>query len=237
MTPNTIAQISTKVVMTSDFMGTFSTSKWEYDTGPDRFFGGGGNNWDGCDNWGRWIRMLSTGNVHGTRYKTLLFLPLTSSYWRLSTVLTRTLYAFRSHICLGILDRFCHRLNTPCHRLDSSWETGKFGKQILKSLTTQDVPDQQLDFHVQQTIQGTSTQDLDPHTCADNVHTSVLPHETMTIELGENPTRTLTWRSLAYLNHILREYMMHTQHTLSSQGLQENMYWYTSYTLWTHTHT
>ena len=79
-------------------------------------------------------------------------------------------------------------------------------------------------FRAQHSVQATGAQELHPRPCADNVHTSVLPHETMTIELGENPTRTLTWRSLAYLNHILREYMMHTQHTLSSQGLQENMY-------------
>ncbi len=31
---------------------------------------------------------------------------------------------------------------------------------------------------------------------------SVLPHEMMTIEPGENPTCTLTWKSLAYLIHI-----------------------------------
>ena len=63
---------------------------------------------------------------------------------------------------------------------------------------------QQLARHTQQTIQGTSTQDLDPHPCVDSTHVSVLPHEMMTIEPGENPTRTLTWKSLSYLNHIKR---------------------------------
>jgi len=49
----------------------------------------------------------------------------------------------------------------------------------------------------QQTIQDTSVQDLDPRPCADNSHASVLPHEMTPIEPGENPTRTLTWKSLS----------------------------------------
>ena len=61
---------------------------------------------------------------------------------------------------------------------------------------------QQLALHTQQTIQDTSVQDLDPRPCADNVHESVLPHEMAAIEPGENPTRTLTWKSLAFLSHI-----------------------------------
>ena len=55
---------------------------------------------------------------------------------------------------------------------------------------------QQLAFHAQQTVQAT----ISP--CADNAHASVLPHEMMVIEPGENPTRTLTWKPLAYLSHI-----------------------------------
>ena len=47
-------------------------------------------------------------------------------------------------------------------------------------------------LHVQQTIQVTSTQDLDSRPCADIDHVSVLPYEMMVMEPGENPTRTLT---------------------------------------------
>ena len=54
---------------------------------------------------------------------------------------------------------------------------------------------QQLAFHAQQTVQAT----IPP--CADNAHASVLPHEMMVIEPGENPTRTLTWKPLACLRH------------------------------------
>ena len=36
---------------------------------------------------------------------------------------------------------------------------------------------QQLVCHTQQTIQGTSVQDLDPRPCPDNDHTSVMVHE------------------------------------------------------------
>jgi hypothetical protein len=58
---------------------------------------------------------------------------------------------------------------------------------------------QQLDFHTQQTIQVTSVQDLDPRACTDSTHETVLPHEMTVIETGENPTRTLTWKSLNFL--------------------------------------
>ena len=57
---------------------------------------------------------------------------------------------------------------------------------------------------LQQTIQGTSDQDLDPRPSVDSDHTPVLPHEMTTIEPGENPTRTLTWKSLVFLSHIKR---------------------------------
>ena len=57
-------------------------------------------------------------------------------------------------------------------------------------------------LHTQQTIQGTSVQDLDPRPCTDNTHVSVLPHEMEAIESGENPTRTLTWKSLDFLSYI-----------------------------------
>jgi hypothetical protein len=63
---------------------------------------------------------------------------------------------------------------------------------------------QQLAFHAQQAILATSVQDLDPRPCADNAHVSVLPHEMAAMEPGENPTRTLTWKSLAFLSHIKR---------------------------------
>ena len=53
-------------------------------------------------------------------------------------------------------------------------------------------------------MKATSVQDLDPRPCADNAHESVLPHEMAAIEPGENPTRTLTWKSLAFLSHIKR---------------------------------
>ena len=63
---------------------------------------------------------------------------------------------------------------------------------------------QQLTFHAQKTIPGTSILDLDPRPCSDNDHTSVLPHEMTDIEPGESPTRTFTWKSLAFLSHIKR---------------------------------
>ena len=63
---------------------------------------------------------------------------------------------------------------------------------------------QQLDFHKQQSIKSTSVQDLDPRSCSDNVHESVLVHEMEVIEPNENPSRTLTWKPLVYLSRIKR---------------------------------
>ena len=63
---------------------------------------------------------------------------------------------------------------------------------------------QQLTFHKQQSIKATSIQDLDPRPCANNAHESVLAHEMAAIEPSENPSRTLTWKPLAFLSHIKR---------------------------------
>ena len=54
----------------------------------------------------------------------------------------------------------------------------------------------------QKTIPTTSVHDLDQRPCADNAHVSILPHEMTAIEPVENPTRTLTWKSLDFRNHI-----------------------------------
>ena len=61
---------------------------------------------------------------------------------------------------------------------------------------------QQLVFHKRQTIKTTRVQDLDPRTCADNAHESVLAHEMAAIEPTEIPSRTLAWTPLSDLNHI-----------------------------------
>ena len=79
----------------------------------------------------------------------------------------------------------CH---TPCRQImrTLNWEVWK--TNIEKSNNHRMI--QQLVFHTQQTIQNTSVQDLDPRPCADNVHTSVLPHE-MTVIDSLNPAKIL----------------------------------------------
>ena len=76
-----------------------------------------------------------------------------------------------------------------------STNTGKSNNHIMIQL---------LAFHKQQSIKDTSVQDLDPMTCTDNTHESVLSHEMSVIEPSENPCRTLTWKPLAFLSHIKR---------------------------------
>ena len=63
---------------------------------------------------------------------------------------------------------------------------------------------QQLDLHAPQTIKATSTQDLDPLPMTVNDHPSVLPHEMFSLESGDPPSRTLTWKPLGFLSHIKR---------------------------------
>ena len=58
---------------------------------------------------------------------------------------------------------------------------------------------QQLTSHTKQTIKATSTQDLDPRPLTNNDHSSVLPCEMYTLEPGEIPSRTLTWKPLGFL--------------------------------------
>ena len=122
MTPNTIAQISDKVVMTSRILGLFDSLP------PDEQ-----NLWfpnqvvHDPDTWtvphllqlkSELIRMLSAGNVH----KTILLLHLTSSYYPYITVSQLssqdhcTHSGLRSNLSLGILDRFCRRLNVQIMR-------------------------------------------------------------------------------------------------------------------------
>ena len=61
---------------------------------------------------------------------------------------------------------------------------------------------QQLVFHKRQTIKATSVRDLDPRSCVDNAHESVLLHEMADIEPTEIPSRTIACTPLTYLIHI-----------------------------------
>jgi hypothetical protein len=63
---------------------------------------------------------------------------------------------------------------------------------------------QQLGFQTQQTINATSTQDLDPRPLGNNDRASVLSHEMYVLVPGETPSRTLTWKPLGFLSHIKR---------------------------------
>ncbi len=59
-----------------------------------------------------------------------------------------------------------------------------------------------LTLHTQQIIKATSTQDLDPRPLANNDHPSVLSFEMYTIEPGEPPSRSHTWKPLRFRSHI-----------------------------------
>jgi hypothetical protein len=61
---------------------------------------------------------------------------------------------------------------------------------------------EQLALRTPKTFHATSEQDWNPRPCAVNDHPSVLAHEMMTIEPGENPTLMLTWKTTTFLCHI-----------------------------------
>ena len=112
MTPNTITQTSVKVAMTSRFLGLVGSLPPDEQNEQNLWIPNqvvhDPDTWTTSDVDVPWKR---------SRCKTLLIPPLIFSYYRrnrLSTVFTRSLYEFRRYLNLGILDRFCRRLNTPC---------------------------------------------------------------------------------------------------------------------------
>jgi hypothetical protein len=61
---------------------------------------------------------------------------------------------------------------------------------------------EQLALRTPKTFHATSEQDLNSRPCEVNDHPSVLTHEMMTIETGENPTLMITWKITAFISHI-----------------------------------
>ena len=59
-------------------------------------------------------------------------------------------------------------------------------------------------LHTPQITKATSTQELDPRPLTNNDHPSVLPFEMYSIEPGEPPSRSLSWKPLGFLSHITR---------------------------------
>ena len=61
---------------------------------------------------------------------------------------------------------------------------------------------EQLALRTPMTIHATNEQDLNPRTCTVNDHPSVLAHEMMEIDPGDNPTHMLTWKPTVFISHI-----------------------------------
>jgi hypothetical protein len=60
----------------------------------------------------------------------------------------------------------------------------------------------QLDLPTPKTFHTTSEQDLNPRPCTGNYHPSVLTHEMMEIEPGENPTCMCAWKTTSFIRNI-----------------------------------
>ena len=63
---------------------------------------------------------------------------------------------------------------------------------------------EQLTLRTPLTIDATKAQDLNPGPCSNIEYPSVLVHEMMAIEPGEQPSRKLTWKPTAWISHIMR---------------------------------
>ncbi len=107
------------------------------------------------------------------------------------------MYACRSDLNRGILDRSCLPLNTLCHeKLETDHEKlGTLENNHWKVQQPQDASPL--------TIDVTKDQDLDPRPCSNIEHLSVLGHEMMSIEPGVKPSRKLTWKPTAWIRHIM----------------------------------
>jgi hypothetical protein len=62
---------------------------------------------------------------------------------------------------------------------------------------------EQLTLRTPLTIDATKAQDLNPGPCSNIEYPSVLAHEMMAIEPGEQPSRKLTWKPTAWISHIM----------------------------------
>jgi hypothetical protein len=158
--------------------------------------------------------MRCAGNVHGARPSSfpLWHSPIAASqmpsHGHCTSLLSQgnlgrfcVVIMVRSLLSQGNLGRFCRRLSAPCLRqIMGNWESWKSNTETSNNHRML----QQLSFHAQHSVQAASVQDLNPRPCADNIHASVLALEMMAIKPGENPTRTLTWKALAFLSHIKR---------------------------------
>jgi hypothetical protein len=63
---------------------------------------------------------------------------------------------------------------------------------------------EQLTLRTPLTIDATKAQDLNPGPCSNIEYPSVLAHEMMAIEPGEQSSRKLTWKPTAWISHIMR---------------------------------
>ena len=62
---------------------------------------------------------------------------------------------------------------------------------------------EQLTLHTPLTIDATKAQDLNPGSCSNIEYPSVLAHEMMTIEPGEQTSCKVTWKPTTWISHIM----------------------------------
>ena len=144
--------------------------------------------------------MCRAGNFHGPRPSrfSLRDDPIVTSQMTLQGQCTHSGASSAGRFSSGPVTIATH--DTLSRQIMRKWEPWK--TNIAKSNNHRML--QQPVFHKRQTIKATRVQDLDPRSCADNDHESVLEHEMTAIEPTEIPSRTLTWTPLVYLSHIKR---------------------------------
>jgi hypothetical protein len=84
---------------------------------------------------------------------------------------------------------------TLSRQLMSAWPLWKTNMDNVSNTRISTLMLEQLPLRTPKTFHSTIEQDLNPRPCEVNDHPSVLAHEMMVIEPGENPMRMLTWKS------------------------------------------
>ena len=146
-------------------------------------------------------RKCTTVSYRNRMWSKIRQLPLrTLSYCLPSPVFIRSLHVIGSSLIRGesrpLLSPTQRSLSWQIMKTWASWSeviTPSQKSRMLEKLT----------LRTPLTIDSTKEQDLDPQSSSNIDHPSVLTHEMMTIEPGENPSRNLTWKSTGWISHFM----------------------------------
>ena len=150
------------------------------------------------------FRLSTTVSYRNRMWSKIRQLPLrTLSYCHPSPAFIRPLHATGSCLSMGNRDRSRVLPPTQCslsRQIMKAW--APWSEVISPSQNSRMF--EQLTLRTPLTIDVSKEQDLDPRSCSNIEHPSVLACEMMVIEPGEKPSRNLTWKPTSWITHIMR---------------------------------